>query len=83
MIKFMVFSIPSATIQAGHLLCRVISELFAITLPSWALSHKTEGICFAVQPKLGHILLQMRPENTASPSIPACALRAIHTENAH
>lgn len=39
-----IFSTLSVTIQAGHLLCRVISELFAISLPYWSLTDKAEGI---------------------------------------
>lgn len=42
----MVFFTPSTTVKAGHLLCRVISELFAIISPCWALTCET---CHAVK----------------------------------
>lgn len=45
-IMLMVFFTPSTTVKAGHLLCRVISELFAIISPCWALTCET---CHAVK----------------------------------
>lgn len=74
-IMLMVFFTPSTTVKAGHLLCRVISELIAIIPPCWALTCET---CHAVK-AWPHAASKNVTANTAFPSIPTCASCVTHT----